>query len=464
MAEIQAVLEKSKRIGGDDESLDGIPGDQRGTDSKGINIALQVGDICRIIESGVLRYFQYVDYSGDADGVNYIRPVVNPDLTKAWKLVDSISISKFTEASTFNENATFEKDLNVTGALNVPNGISTKLNELYLNGSIVSVDIDRTIDPTEQVREYVLQESATANRTFTFSTLSESDDGKIFNFNSESDYDLTIKPNAEVSIWKSVKGFGIRCTGGGTCSLRYDHVRLKLILVSSTGKWMVEELKIYMPGIKTSGSITDEKVYNQGSFSGVQLAKQSHSNSGFLDFHSYYLGNGDYIEFPYSTNYQLFADKTSVITMGVWFYFTGHNYAQELIAVFESADKRYFAEFNYENKFMFYMKNGSESFYTQTTQTFPKNNWYYVNVVKKMDEIGAYINGTQFFYNNSWTDVVFNSSLLIGLQQKSDTTWSLNGNIKDFFICHQNIFNAAPNSGNNDSIEVPKNYLNLTTQ
>lgn len=83
----RALFQKNTLLGNTIESLDGINGEARGEDPGGESISIQLGDRCSIVEDGIKYEYEYVDYSGIVDNVNYIRPVVNPDITKAWKLI-----------------------------------------------------------------------------------------------------------------------------------------------------------------------------------------------------------------------------------------------------------------------------------------------------------------------------------------------------------------------------------------
>ncbi|MCP4161234.1 MAG: LamG domain-containing protein [Deltaproteobacteria bacterium] len=453
MSDIQAIFEKSKRIGGDDLSLDGIPGDDRGIDYKGGETEpIRVTDICRIIENGSLYYFQYVAYTGETDDINYIRPVTNPDLTKAWKLIDSLAISTLTKETTFKEKATFEKDVEITGTLTASSvsGVEVaKLKELYMVGDNIITSTDFNITPASQVREYIYRKEATGNGIFTFGTLTTDHDGKIFAIRNLSWFYLSIKAQSSISIGTSGKGYGIDMLKQGWVKLKYDHARLTMDIVASSGACQVENCDLYIPMSTVKGNNADEEhldLYMQR----VNSPEVVFTNGGlFYNFN----GSNQRLSLQGSTekfNNILVGD----FTISGWVIFDHITNGYPLHIMFggnQSDAIRVYVSSGTLNIIITHVTGGSIT----KSLTASAGALNYLTIAKKENNIGYYLNGVQGNYS-SYTGLAFSGTVNVVLASYYNGTVPFDGKLSDWVFCRQNLFNANPQSDFSDIINVPK--------
>ncbi|MCP4162606.1 MAG: hypothetical protein GY760_21270 [Deltaproteobacteria bacterium] len=322
---------------------------------------------------------------------------------------------------------------------------------------------DYTVLASDCTKVITLSSDTSADSIHTFEALTVADDFKVFHFDStEAGYKLTIKPptGSNITVMGSGASFGIECHEGGTCSLRYDHSKLKLIVVASTGKWLVEELKLYIPGkeIKLGGNgvyLADEKtgktIYNTSS---VGTEGDGYKYIGSSSCYSY-ASSDDLVDI-----FNILCSSITDITFILRFKFdtapTG-NYQYIMDINFNESNAEWHIGRGVAGQMAM---SGKISIFDLADRKLENHSIWYTFVIAKVQGIfGVYLDNNQIAYNTD-TQTYPLSTTQLKLGESNHTNLPLDGNIKDITVIHQNIFNANPNSAMTDTINVP-NKLDL---
>ncbi len=459
---IQALFEKNDRMGGSASvSLNGIPGNARGLDSEGNNVAIQINDVARIIENNNIYIYKYIEYVGIADDDVYIRPITDPDSSKAWMLMNGLDKTTFTGDVTFETNISVVGDINLTGEANFS---TIKIDSLYFKGPIEYVDSNTII--LSGKREYVLNFDTTADRIFTIDSMDEDNDGELFFIRKLSDFKLTLRPgDSSKNIWKSGLGYGIEIIEKGYVVLRYDHTYSTFRVVSSGGNWMVEGLVLYVPGKNmykydysaANNGVADEKTERQkGSFiSGGSMG---------LGVFGYFFTKqiAQQIKFLESTDFDIFGSKSGDVTLSFDVEFTSIGADEFLVAHFENTANYWGVKKTVANIIEIQLSIASTLYNAVSTATVVASTPYKFTFMKKGADIGLYLDETQviWFPDANWSIADFVGNLFFS-QVGNDSIY-LGGSIKNIALCYQNLFDASPNVGKTDTIDLSSGFLGLT--
>ncbi|MCP3921901.1 MAG: hypothetical protein GY714_04870 [Desulfobacterales bacterium] len=344
-----------------------------------------------------------------------------------------------------------------------------KAKEIYFNGPIVSSLIDFAINPPDLVREY--NYSGTADGVGTFNSLSAGDDGKIFEICNDSFNKLSIKPpiGSEIGIWISGKGYGIESdVKGSRISLRYDNSIQKLSVISYSGQWSIEGLSSWIPmrelHIQSYNQIDswysiDEQVTKNKFYGGTSYRVILQGTYAVTSAISswFYTGTDNGEKWSY------YNKPLKNATVSGWLRLTNSDFAPICFADGSSNDF-WFLYRSSSGKFYFdVVSNGTTYTSISSNAVFLDNlQWLFISFVYLNGSFGLYINGTQVAWlgASDWTQSGsgHNSSMVtFGRKNISSSFSYLSAELTNWVICEQNLYNANPNVGMTNVIDVPKN-------
>jgi len=169
-------------------------------------------------------------------------------------------------------------------------------------------------------------------------------------------------------------------------------------------------------------------------------------------------GNSDYLTIPDSADWDICGSTSDNWTIDLQFkyidYSTNHS---SFISQFENTNN-YLSIFGTTSGYLYFqVRSGGvviiniEMYLGTTLQN---TNWNHLAVCKIADEYGVYLNGNQIGYVQDSSTDTFSSVLYIGVNGGGSGRY-FNGHMDEIRIQRSNYFNASPNSGKTDTINVP---------
>ena len=162
-------------------------------------------------------------------------------------------------------------------------------------------------------------------------------------------------------------------------------------------------------------------------------------------------GSGDRLDIGDHANWDLVSDTTNY-TLDLWVKFTSHATDETIISQFEDTSNFWKLHHANGNGFRFDVRTATVQIITvpyggEGTDT----NWHHYALVKKVDEYGSYVDGTQVSYLQDTSTDSFSG----GIRIAELSTNPFDGNLDEIRIYQGNPFSASPNVGLSDTISVP---------
>lgn len=169
-------------------------------------------------------------------------------------------------------------------------------------------------------------------------------------------------------------------------------------------------------------------------------------------------GSSDYVQFPASSDWNLFSTLTDDITIDFWVKFADHVGGESLIGQYEGNLDFWTIWHTHGTGLEFYVESGGAQLMNMTPGgEISDTNWHHVCLVKKGDvstpEYAIYLDGSQVTYLADNATDTFSGVLYLG--QGKPGVWRFDGNLDEVRVQHSNAFNATPNVGITDTIDLP---------
>ena len=164
-------------------------------------------------------------------------------------------------------------------------------------------------------------------------------------------------------------------------------------------------------------------------------------------------GDSDYLSIPTSSDFNIFSSTTANRTLELWVKHTDHAGSEIYVQHYQDDDNRWGINHVDGSGLLFYGKLDGASFMsTGYCDEITDTPWHHIAVCIVGDTIGLYLDGQQIGYDTISTTATFPGSLLIGRHAGSPTYFD--GHIDGVALWHSNKFNASPNAGKTDTIDI----------
>ncbi|MCA9398331.1 MAG: LamG domain-containing protein [Candidatus Omnitrophica bacterium] len=167
----------------------------------------------------------------------------------------------------------------------------------------------------------------------------------------------------------------------------------------------------------------------------------------------YFDGTGDYLTIPDSSDWDIFADANADWTIDFWVKHTDHANTEYYFSHFEADNYTWLLRHQDGTGILFYAEENGSTQVSLTGGEITDTSWHHIAAIKKGNEYGVYLDGTQVSYTSSSNTVDHNGTLYIG--QRGDGIHYLDGHMDEIRIVKANVFGASPNASKTDSITVP---------
>jgi len=233
----------------------------------------------------------------------------------------------------------------------------------------------------------------------------------------------------------------------------YYETKTKLLTVES-GSAMPSNTVLMLPADVDNKSIAGRNPLHVTNLDTV--------NKKFGDASLKFNGSSDYVGFADSDNWDIFGSNSDSWTISMWVKHTDHVSDEYYISQYEDSSNVWHLFHSHGNGLSMYAVSGGTTildtgFGGEITDT----DWHHIALVKINDEYAIYLDGTQVVYLQDSSTDILSGKLFIG--QRGSNSNYFDGNIDDIVISQSNIFSASPNSGNTDTISVPSNALDKTS-
>jgi len=171
-------------------------------------------------------------------------------------------------------------------------------------------------------------------------------------------------------------------------------------------------------------------------------------------------GNSDYLTIPDSVDFNIVASNSDDWTIDVWLKFSVAPTTTQAIMDQSNISSTPQIQLMWASTagFSFNVYSGGYLIYVPTTgQIITDTNWHHLALIKKADEYGIYVDGTQYSYLQDSSTLDLNQTVRIGARgnQEGSISHYFGGRMDEFRIQKSDYFNASPNSGKTDTIIVP---------
>lgn len=165
-------------------------------------------------------------------------------------------------------------------------------------------------------------------------------------------------------------------------------------------------------------------------------------------------GNGDKLTIGDSSDFDIFATNTENWTVDFWFKGTTPlDNRHTFISHFEDGSNYWqIATDISANTVQVRIQKTSGIFFSGTTNV-QDDAWHHICLVKKGTDLGLYIDGNQEGFGTLSFNVDFTGNLYVGTRDGSNSF--AKGHLDDIRIQKSNFFNASPNVGLTDTINIP---------
>lgn len=164
-------------------------------------------------------------------------------------------------------------------------------------------------------------------------------------------------------------------------------------------------------------------------------------------------GDSDFMTIPYHTDFDICADNTETWTVEGWFKHTDHAGDEMYIEQRTDANNLYQLYHSHGNGLRFRLYSDA-TFVIDTGYggEITDTRWHHIALCKVADEYGIYKDGKQVCYVQDSSEVTLAGPLYIGATGAPASFFD--GHIDNVAIWKGNPYNAAPNSGKTDTIDI----------
>lgn len=215
-------------------------------------------------------------------------------------------------------------------------------------------------------------------------------------------------------------------------------------------------LLLHCDGADTSTTFTDASITtNKGNATVGGTAQVDTAQSKFGGASLLLDGNSDYLSYADHADWDLLGSAADNWTIDMWIKLNTHAAYSTLISQYEGVSN-YWSIFNNHagGQLTFYasLLSGGAAI-SLSGPDIEDSNWHHIALCKVAAEYGIYQDGVQIAYVSDSDTDTFAGLLYIGGLNTTDRL--LDGWIDEIRIQHSNYFNAAPNVGKTNTINVP---------
>jgi hypothetical protein len=221
------------------------------------------------------------------------------------------------------------------------------------------------------------------------------------------------------------------------------------------------KLMLHLNGADESTTFTDDSDSDH-TVSGFGTAQIDTAQSKFGGASLFLDGNSDYLSIPDSSDWDIFATTTEEWTIDTWVRRASSDATHKIIQQTDATqDNTWLIQFSSGNPIVFTLRAGGSTVISLVGPVLSTNTWHHIALVKKADEYGFYVNGTQVAYIQNTSTINLTEPLYIGRNPANEVHY-FDGYIDELRIQKSNYFNASPNSEESDTITVPTEEYSVT--
>lgn len=216
-------------------------------------------------------------------------------------------------------------------------------------------------------------------------------------------------------------------------------------------------LMLHMNGANEGTTFTDSSPSAHGDASVTATVQTKTDVKKWGTASALFDGNSGYLSYADNDDWNVLASNSDDWTIDLWVKHTTHADEDGYISHYEDKDNMW--KFVHTDAFglRFIMLSGGAWDIDFKGGKIEDSEWHHVCLVKKANEYGLYLDGTQTAYLLDSDTDTFTGSLLIGLAYNTagSPTFRMDGYMDEIRIQHSNIFDANPNDTPNDTIDIP---------
>jgi hypothetical protein len=167
----------------------------------------------------------------------------------------------------------------------------------------------------------------------------------------------------------------------------------------------------------------------------------------------YFNGSTDYLELPDSSDWDIVASNSDNQTIDFWVKHTDHVDSEFYMEQYSSPTSEWKLYHSHGTGIVFSANIGGLFAYLSGGGEITDTNWHHIALIKVGSEYAIYKDGTQTDYVNDSSTGNVSAPLYIGMSGAS--SFYFDGYMDEIRIQHSNIFSAAPNVGETDTITTP---------
>jgi hypothetical protein len=312
---------------------------------------------------------------------------------------------------------------------------------------------------------YLYTPATATDRTLTLPSVGEDEDGNWLTITNASEYVIQVDAADSDTIgWPQLVVASIEMLSNSQVVLRYDHSQTKWEIALKRGPGQVRPtgtVLYWRPEFLTKTDTSDQifipdqaerhLVLGTSGWGWGTTPKFRPVCPVFAAVTSHYL----YCEST-TDDWDVFGSTGNDCTVCGWVYCDLAAGSDEyFITHHEDINNRWELIRQADGKLRLYLRSGGSIEINAAGGTISQSTWHHVAAIKIGAESGIYIDGTQVAYDATFTPDTFTGALEFGRYGGGSNYFD--GRMDDWAICYQNIFGAAPNVGNTDTIDVDTN-------
>lgn len=315
---------------------------------------------------------------------------------------------------------------------------------------------------------YRYTSSTTADRTLTLPSVGSGEDGEWLAIRNAGKYMVYVTASDSDTIgWPSLAVQSLEMLGDSFLILRYSdtHARWEIIEKSGAGQVRPKGTVLYLASRHEGGAYSATGGYNaawrdvaERNHMWTNSAYVSGSQNAFGQHHSAYFPGSAFFRAEDCSDFDMLGSTSNAKTLVFWARnVNAAGASPEIYAShYEDAGNEWCVlrgDSSSGGTVIFQMNSGGANYIQMIgTTAIPSYTWVHIAIVQVGTEIGLYVNGNQEGYDGAWPADTFSGHFYLG--QFGNDSGYLVGHLDDFAIVHSNIFGAAPNSGNTDTINI----------
>jgi len=169
----------------------------------------------------------------------------------------------------------------------------------------------------------------------------------------------------------------------------------------------------------------------------------------------YLSGDGDYIDFPDSSDWDIFENTVDDWTIEFFSRFINSSNEHYILSQEQDGNNRWIIEY-FAGAIYLVLVVGGSIVLNINGGSIPTNTYAHVVVIKKGNKYGIYVDGIQVAYGTTSSTITLAAPLTVGRRPDAPSgSQYLHGYLDELRIVKTNTLNADPNAGLTDTITVP---------